>query len=138
MRFRPHQTSSKSTDPLWDSRLRGGLDFFPCSVFGSSILCVVCVFWAQAFLAQTCLGSSTPTSSPMACILGRRLVWVVLWRHECQNLPVVVAGKPIVMSNRFANADTMNAVMHSIQVGSLLGCVVGHKQTLFKPNVRSK
>ena len=100
-------------------------------------MCVVC-FFAQTFLAQTCLGSSTPTSSPMACILGRRLVWVVLWRHECQNLPVVVAGKPIVMSNRFANADTMNAVMYSIQVGSLLGCVVGHNQTLLKPNVRSK
>ena len=137
MRFRPHQTSSKSTDPLWDSRLRWGLDFFHVE-FLAQAFCVLCVFLAQAFLAQTCLGSSTPTSSPMACILGRRLVWVVLWRHECQNLPVVVAGKPIVMSNRFANADTMNAVMHSIQVGSLLGCVVGHNQTLFKPNVRSK
>ena len=131
------QTSSKSTGPFWDSRLRGGLDFFSVE-FLAQTFCVLCVFFAQTFLAQTCLGSSTPTSSPMACILGRRLVWVVLWRHECQNLPVVVAGKPIVMYNRFANADTMNAVMYSIQVGSLLGCVVGHHQTLLKPNVRSK
>ena len=30
-----------------------------------------------------------------------------MWRHKCQSLLVAVAGKPIVMSNRFANADTI-------------------------------
>ena len=49
------QTSSKSTGLFWDSRLRGGLDFFSVE-FVAQTFCVLCVFFGSNIFGSNMFG----------------------------------------------------------------------------------